>query len=74
MTTSHAIHLSLDELTSSLAKLDALLKIASSADMAGLDAETIFHYFWVAEDVLGKARTTCDSLANTIPFSFNEQC
>lgn len=72
MLTSQAVHLSFDELTSSLAKLNALLKIASSADMTGLEAETVFHYFWVTEDVLTKARTTCDSLAKIIPFSLNE--
>lgn len=73
MITSLATHPNFDELTTSLAKLDALLKIASSADIAGLETETVFHYFWVAEDVLEKARNACESLAETTAFSLNEQ-
>ena len=73
MLTPRAAHLNFDELTTSLAKLDALLKIASSANIAELETETVFHYFWVAEDVLRKARTNCDSLAETILFSLDEQ-
>jgi hypothetical protein len=69
MITPLAMHSNFDELTTSLAKLDALLKIANSADIARLEAETIFHYFWVAEDVLEKAKNACENLARTMFFS-----
>lgn len=63
MITPLAMHPRFEELTTSLAKLDALLKIASSADIAGLKAETIFNYFWATEDMLDRAKNACESLA-----------
>ena len=73
MVTPLAMHSNFDELNTFLAKLTALLKIASSADIAGLEAETIFHYFWVAEDVLEQTKNACENLAKTMLFSLNEQ-
>ncbi|MCD6040244.1 MAG: hypothetical protein K0S27_1644 [Gammaproteobacteria bacterium] len=73
MITSSAIHSNLDKLITSLEKLDALLKIASSADIAGLKAETVFHYFWVTEDVVEQAKNACENLVRTMPFLLNEQ-
>ncbi len=57
-----AMHPSFEELTTSLAKLDALLKIAGRADFAGLKSETIFNYFWITEDILDKAKNACEDL------------
>ncbi len=66
MITPLAMHPSFEELTTSLAKLDALLKIASSTDIVGHKTETIFNYFWVAEDILEKAKNACENLTNEI--------
>ncbi len=66
MITSPTMHSNLDTLIISLSKLDALLKMASHADLAGLKADTVFHYFWVTEDILEKAKKACDSLVETM--------
>ncbi len=63
---------SLDTLTTSLSKLDALLKIASQTDLTGLEAETVFHYFWVTEELLEKARKSCERLAEVVSFSLKK--
>lgn len=69
ITSSPTPHHIFDELTTSLAKLDSLLKIASSADIAKFQPETALHYFWVAEDMLEKIRNAFDRLAKQCDFN-----
>ena len=68
MAISLAMHPSFDELILSLEKLAALLRIASSADITEQKAQIVFHYFWVAENILEKARKACEGLAEMVIF------
>lgn len=51
-----------DELITSLAKLDTLLKVAANANIAELKEDILFNYFWVEEDTLENARRACTNL------------
>lgn len=52
-----------DELLTTLAKLDALLKIAGNSNITELEPDTALNYFWIASDVLSEAKQICDRLA-----------
>jgi|GEM_PF-2997961 len=51
-----------DELVTSLSKLDALLEVASHANILELETETALNYLWVINEVLAKMRKTCEAL------------
>lgn len=53
-----------DELVVSLKQIDALLDVATSADITELKSETITNYFYILSDILRKASITCEDLAD----------
>lgn len=66
MNTSLEISQITDDLTVSLAKLNALLRMANHADVSELKSETFFHYFWIAEELLKKIQETWDNILRNI--------
>lgn len=61
-----------DELIVSIHQLEALLDVATSADLTELKQETLSNYFWVIHDLLAKTKTSCDSLARFSTFFQSE--
>lgn len=64
MTTSLSLDPRYDELLTSLHQIDALLDIATSVDVTELKFETLPNYFWVLHNMLNKAKSCCENLAN----------
>lgn len=61
-----------DELLVSLHQLDAVLDVVTSADFTELNSKTVSNYLWVARDILNKAKSNCELLANFAHQSLSE--
>ncbi len=54
-----------DDLVVSIHQIDALLDMVTSTDLTELKPETLSNYFWVARDILDKAKTSCSNLSES---------